>query len=225
MSEKTIFADWRKNRASTKKDGNDRGVILYSYQGKMFAAAPGYKPCDFWTTVKNSFTLQDIKRYATPEECEARKKEEKEKFFVSKFNDDWKTVDVSKIKFDYEAGLNVKTTLLKPEEDWIAGNEPEKEGYYQVTGGLDMQNVRIEYFSNDNGWPYHFSIIAYAPIKLKEPYVPPEPELKCPFCQSKDCGIDKYKAFKCNTCRAILTKEIIFELHDKFLDKLNGDKK
>lgn len=106
------------------------------------------------------------------EECEARKKE---------LNDH--TLDT----------LNYATSSFN--NGWIPGNEPETSGWYEITlenGELDVE----KYFKNDETWGTtwrggsHKNIIAYKPITLSEPYVPPEPEreLLCPMCKLKGWG-------------------------------------
>lgn len=77
----------------------------------------------------------------------------------------------------------------KKDNGWIPGNEPEKDDFYQITITKEycteyQKDVKIcFYWKGSTGWQAvpNISVIAYAPIKLKEPYKPPEPEREFEF--------------------------------------------
>jgi len=196
MSEKTIWPEWRNYLCPTREDG--KWVIVYRKDEKeKFLCYLFSQVSDNMTWCKEPAEWE--KRYpenwydilATPEECEARKK-----------------------------GLE--------DNPWIPGNEPEKEMEYEIT--FEDKKVSVGYYGKqDNEWFkcyvkwktqkwYKPHIIAYKPLELSEPYVPPGRELRCPFCDSGKCEIDEHEDFGCYSCGAHLpvkSKYDIFEIYDK----------
>jgi len=127
----------------------------------------------------------------------------------------------------------------KTSDGWIPGNEPEKEGAYEITWNkpIGKTNVDVGHYSNntwfvdpslDTGDKLEESnIMAFKSITLSDPYIPPESEreLLCLFCDSKECGIDEDdKYFYCNNCLAEIPKKTEKEMLEIY-DKLNPVKK
>ena len=139
--------------------------------------------------------------FAGPAECEARKADQEAK------------------------------EILKDDNPWIPGRNPEKEGKYEVTVFKNGEYKTEHYWLYKNQWQtYHpfygcqildnaICITAHRPITLSDPYQPSKRkrELLCPFCESKDCQLYEHNEFQCQKCGAILheTEERILEIYNK----------
>ena len=77
-----------------------------------------------------------------------------------------------------------QVTWSQPVSEWIPGNEPKEDGWYQVTFDVGQFGVLPLYFTKGTGWSETYSVIAYKKINLSKPYQAPEPEpeLLCPAC-------------------------------------------
>lgn len=116
---------------------------------------------------------------------------------------------------------------------WIPGDEPEKDGWYEVAFGEDaVIKVCISYYSAKTFHLYEeWGIIAHKPITLSEPYKPPEPEreLLCPFCNEQiniysdstgfyfACERDLMRLPGSNTEKE--AKKFLFDIYDKLNPK------
>jgi len=202
MSEKTAFPEWKQ-----ASDGMPRKSLAYfsviGYDGtRIFCCNPKWIERNwYWAYWTEGDYSNDFSEVANPSECEARKKE---------------------THFVTGNGSNSPEGLIT--NPWVPGNEPEKKGWYEITAKNKVDSyVAILSFSKTDEYSRwddisDNEIIAYKPITLSEPYVPPAPEreLLCPFCDSKKNTFNAH--FECEPCGAkipYVSKKRLFEIYDK----------
>lgn len=224
MSKKTIWPEWIDDRIPTREDADfDNEVLFYNSKNDVFQYCH-WKHIEFgdnWQRITGIHNGDYIFKYlATPEECEARKKEQA-----------WKPESVSFHKGENGIAFSVQGSYeAEKNEDanpWIPGNEPDRSDFYELTISGKKETIFGRWYSGTRNWSLVFmgdieltEIIAYRKPKHSKPYVPPEPEreLLCPFCHSNECRIDKYEDFECESCGVHIptrNEYDIFELYDK----------
>lgn len=221
MTEKTIWPEWIRLECNGL---TDMKMIKYDtaqtiYYDNLTNVMVGHNDKRYGYThyanvskeEMNTFNDKLIDHIATPSECEARKKELQLK----------ETVELS--------GKNADV-----DNPWIPGNEPEKEGWYELT--LKNKAYSIDFYTGEIWMNLKrlgfYPITAYKKINTSNPYQPPEPEreLLCPFGCDGHIQISRFKAcgyyyWYCaeSGCRGRDEKEkenCIKHLH-KTYDKLN----
>lgn len=240
--EKSIWPDWKKYRTPEEKEGS----VVFSYnegndyvkESIVIVEYHKIRVGQYWS----KYDKKEINKYsayglfinliATPQECEARKKEGKSiGYWKAKKEGDGGILvpELSearnKLPATGEVPASNYTIPMPPVKEcikdnpWIPGNEPENVGEYEVT--LEITGtVQIDYW-NGVDWEDGNKAIAYKRIHLSSPYVKPERKLRCPFCNSKDYnkgeninGIDFY----CKNCKSIIrdkTRKEFFKIYDK----------
>jgi len=251
MKEKTIWPDWIDDRLPQKEDGDkDGNILIYNPDvGQLFEnyksiisgcrikEAVSYiisylhytivRDGQSWTemTASGGRTYSDF--IASPVECESRKKEQ-----VEMPNEIEYECAKCQEEFIGNDGVCPLCGYGKETNPWIPGDTPNTWGMYELTyeiEGDEHYSVGAMIFDEDKQeWEkpigINEKIIAHKAWVFSPPYVPPERELLCPFCDSMNCSM-KYEGewFHCRMCSACLkeNKKGIFEIYEK----LNGDKK
>jgi hypothetical protein len=180
-----IYPDWINHRLPTKKEDMEKPshFLIYRNDEITWGYKTSIKKGETWCVEPDTRHLPGRfnEHIATPLECFCKKHsihtnlKDFAKDVVKKVEAGGGSIGFSTVKTEGDGGF------LVPGSDWIPGNEPEKEGTYEITS--EYHGVHVIFFSGTEWYSrkdyggkiwYMPDVIAYKPITLSDAYVKPD---------------------------------------------------